>query len=118
MISIVIPVYNERDSLLPLHAEIVAVASQARLELELVFVDDGSTDRSRAILASKALIDPAVRVVGLSRNFGHEMATTAGLQHARGQAAHFDLPHSRISRTASSGTREEAMIMLLRRVGY
>jgi dolichol-phosphate mannosyltransferase len=50
-------------------------------------VDDGSTDRSRAILAGLSLSDPTMRVVGLSRNFGHEMATTAGLQHARGQAA-------------------------------
>jgi dolichol-phosphate mannosyltransferase len=52
-----------------------------------VFVDDGSTDGSRALLAARALTDPAVRVIGLARNFGHEMATTAGLRHARGQAA-------------------------------
>ena len=54
---------------------------------EVVFVDDGSTDQSRAILTAKAMADPTVRVIGLSRNFGHEMATTAGLHHARGQAA-------------------------------
>ena len=45
MLSVVIPVYNEKDSLLPLHAEIVAVAHQARLDLEVLFVDDGSTRR-------------------------------------------------------------------------
>ena len=50
-------------------------------------MDDGSTDRSRAILAGLSMNDPKVRVVGFSRNFGHEMATTAGLQYARGQAA-------------------------------
>jgi dolichol-phosphate mannosyltransferase len=50
-------------------------------------VDDGSTDRSQAILLAKSEADPTVRVVALARNFGHEMATTAGLHHARGQAA-------------------------------
>src|SRR5262249_49970208 len=54
---------------------------------EIVFVDDGSTDRSREILVAKSQQDPRVRIVALSRNFGHEMATTAGLHHARGQAA-------------------------------
>jgi dolichol-phosphate mannosyltransferase len=86
VLSIVIPFLNEEPVL-----EVTYAALKHHLETlgenyEIVFVDDGSTDRSRAILAARALHDPSMRIVALSRNFGHEMATTAGLHHARGQA--------------------------------
>jgi glycosyltransferase involved in cell wall biosynthesis len=85
MISIVIPVYNERDSLLPLHAEIAAVAALARLELELVFVDDGSTDGSWEIIADLARRYASVRGIRLRRNFGKAAALSAGFRAASGQ---------------------------------
>jgi dolichol-phosphate mannosyltransferase len=86
-LSIVIPLLNEEAVLEETYARLTEHLHKVGDSYEILFVDDGSTDRSRAILAALALQDPAVRVVCLSRNFGHEMATTAGLRHARGQAA-------------------------------
>src|SRR5438477_5415614 len=87
VLSVVIPLLNEEAVLEQAYAELKKHLDALGESYEIVFVDDGSTDRSRAILAGLALQDPAVRVVVLSRNFGHEMGTTAGLRHARGQAA-------------------------------
>lgn len=87
VLSIVVPLLNEEAVIEKTYGRLKAHLDQLGESYELVFVDDGSTDRSRAILAAKAMLDPSVRVVALSRNFGHEMATTAGLQYARGQAA-------------------------------
>ena len=84
MISVVIPVFNERDSLLPLHAEIAAVAERARLNLEVLFVDDGSTDGSWAVIADLARKHPAVRGLRFRRNFGKAAALSAGFRAARG----------------------------------
>ncbi|MFO0841248.1 MAG: glycosyltransferase family 2 protein [Gemmataceae bacterium] len=86
VLSVVIPLLNEEEVLEQTYAELKRHLGALQDAYEIVFIDDGSTDRSRAILAAKSLDDPTVRVVGLSRNFGHEMATTAGLRHARGQA--------------------------------
>jgi dolichol-phosphate mannosyltransferase len=86
VLSVVIPLLNEEAVLEETYCALKNHLDALGDTYEIVFVDDGSTDRSRAILAAKALADPTVRVVGLSRNFGHEMATTAGLHHARGQA--------------------------------
>jgi dolichol-phosphate mannosyltransferase len=87
VLSIVIPLLNEEEVLETTYSTLKKHLDDLGETYEIVFVDDGSTDRSCQILAEKALHDPAVRVVVLSRNFGHEMATTAGLHHARGQAA-------------------------------
>ena len=87
VLSIVIPLLNEEEVLEETYLQLKKHLGALNLSYELIFVDDGSTDGSRALLAAKSMSDPAVRVVGLSRNFGHEMATTAGLHHARGQAA-------------------------------
>jgi dolichol-phosphate mannosyltransferase len=87
VLSIVVPLLNEEAVLGQTYAALTRHLKALGEAYEIVFVDDGSTDRSRAILAALALSDPCIRVVGLSRNFGHEMATTAGLRHARGQAA-------------------------------
>jgi glycosyltransferase involved in cell wall biosynthesis len=87
VLSIVVPLLNEEAVLEETYHRLKEQLDKLGETYELVFVDDGSTDRSRALLAAKALHDPAVRVIGLSRNFGHEMATTAGLHYARGQAA-------------------------------
>jgi dolichol-phosphate mannosyltransferase len=86
VLSVVIPLLNEEDVLEQTYRTLKQHLDALGESYEVVFVDDGSTDRSRLILAEKSLADPTIRVVALSRNFGHEMATTAGLHHARGQA--------------------------------
>ncbi|MCP4592428.1 MAG: glycosyltransferase family 2 protein, partial [bacterium] len=85
-LSVVIPVYNEEGNLRPLHARISAVAAAHADDHEMIFVDDGSTDDSLAVIRELKQDDPHVRFVSFSRNFGHEIATTAGLDHAGGDA--------------------------------
>jgi dolichol-phosphate mannosyltransferase len=87
VLSVVVPLLNEEEVLEETYQSLKKHLDALKITYELVFVDDGSTDRSRALLTAKSMGDPAVRVLALSRNFGHEMATTAGLRHARGQAA-------------------------------
>src|SRR5262245_27405399 len=84
MISIVIPVYNERDSLAELHGEIQDVIKQHNLTADLIFVDDGSTDGSWS--AIQQLHSNANRVHGLRlrRNFGKSAALAAGFRAAKG----------------------------------
>jgi dolichol-phosphate mannosyltransferase len=87
VLSVVVPLLNEEEVLDETYASLKKHLDALRLDYEIIFVDDGSTDGSRALLTARSMTDPAVRLLALSRNFGHEMATTAGLQHARGQAA-------------------------------
>ena len=84
-ISAVIPVFNERDSLVPLYAEIAETAKQADLDLEVVFVDDGSSDGSWDVIADLARSHPDVRGVRFRRNFGKAAALVAGFDAARGE---------------------------------
>ncbi len=84
MISVVVPVYNERESLPQLHAEIEAAAVAARLDVELVFVDDGSTDGSWGTIAELSRKHPWVHGVRLRRNFGKAAALSAGFRTAGG----------------------------------
>jgi glycosyltransferase involved in cell wall biosynthesis len=85
VISVVIPVFNEKESLLPLHAELVTVTQQARLDLEIVFVDDGSRDGSWDVIAELAKRYPTVHGVRFRRNFGKAAALAAGFREARGE---------------------------------
>src|ERR1700722_6652056 len=87
VLSTVIPLLNEEEVLEETYRQLKKHLDALGETYELIFVDDGSTDRSRAILAGLSMNDPVVRVIAFSRNFGHEMATTAGLQYARGKAA-------------------------------
>lgn len=84
LISLVVPMLNERESLIPLHAEIDAVAKAHALNIEIVFVDDGSTDTSWATVLDLAKADPRVRGVKFRRNFGKAAALAAGFKEARG----------------------------------
>jgi dolichol-phosphate mannosyltransferase len=84
VLSVVIPVYDEADNLPVLHQRLTAVVPNLEQNYEIVFVDDGSRDRSAAIMGALAAADPHVVVVELSRNFGHQVAISAGLDYARG----------------------------------
>lgn len=85
MLSIVIPVYNEADSLETLHREMVEVAVAEGYELDVIFVDDGSTDESWAVIERLAAGDDRVRGLRFRRNFGKAAALSAGFSHARGE---------------------------------
>ncbi|MFF9485356.1 glycosyltransferase family 2 protein [Streptomyces sp. NPDC014676] len=87
LISYVLPVFNEQDGIRRFHDELVeAIGTRPELSFELVYVNDGSSDASLAILRDLAKNDPRVCVVDFARNFGHQMAITAGLDEARGDA--------------------------------
>ena len=85
MLSIVIPVYNEAESLTELHREIGEVAAANGYEIDLVFVDDGSRDDSWTIIRRLAAEDARVRGIRFRRNFGKAAALTAGFAVVRGE---------------------------------
>jgi len=84
-LSVVLPVYNEEDNLEPVWSELIPILESTRRSFEVVFVDDGSSDGSPNILRQFAEQDPRVRIVRFARNFGQQMAHTAGLRNARGK---------------------------------
>jgi glycosyltransferase involved in cell wall biosynthesis len=84
LLSVVAPVYDEQELIEQFYGRVCTALEG--LQFELVLVDDGSGDNSPAILEQLAANDPRVHVVFLSRNFGHQTALTAGLDHARGDA--------------------------------
>ena len=86
LISLVVPAYNEEEVLEAFHREVSAEIDRLPDDFEFVFIDDGSRDRTAAIMRDLASADPRVRAVILSRNFGHEAAIEAGLNAARGDA--------------------------------
>jgi glycosyltransferase involved in cell wall biosynthesis len=82
LLSVVAPVYDEQDTIREFRDRVSTALPD--IPFELVIVDDGSRDRSAEVLAGLAGEDPRVRVIFLSRNFGHQTALTAGLDHAAG----------------------------------
>ncbi|MHB0998967.1 MAG: glycosyltransferase family 2 protein [Armatimonadota bacterium] len=83
-ISIVIPLYNEEDNLEPLYREITENLRKMNRTYEIIFVNDGSTDGSIAILEELCIVDPLVKVIHLRRNFGKAVALSAGFKEAHG----------------------------------
>jgi glycosyltransferase involved in cell wall biosynthesis len=83
-VSVVVPVFNERDSLAELHRRVAEVLAGQGLSFELVFIDDGSSDGSDAVLRDLRRADPRVRVATFRRNFGKAAALAAGFERARG----------------------------------
>jgi dolichol-phosphate mannosyltransferase len=87
MISVVIPIYNEQENFPELlRRTSAALESLAPRPWEILFVDDGSTDASAAAIRDAHAHEPRIKLITLSRNFGHQPAVTAGIHHARGQA--------------------------------
>jgi polyisoprenyl-phosphate glycosyltransferase len=84
--SFVIPIYNEVETLPELERRLRAVLEQLDGDAEVIFVDDGSFDGSAELLDDLNHRDPRFKIVRLTRNFGHQMAITAGLDHASGDA--------------------------------
>jgi dolichol-phosphate mannosyltransferase len=87
LLSIIIPVYNEAESLPALMGRLRPVVQLLDAEYEVIFVNDGSTDESGGILAEMSVADRRLKVLNFSRNFGHQAAITAGLDFANGDAA-------------------------------
>ena len=83
-LSLVIPLYNEEESLEQLHREICAVADENDYDLEIIFVDDGSTDQSWVTIEKIAADDPRFRGIQFRRNFGKAAALQAGFNAAKG----------------------------------
>jgi glycosyltransferase involved in cell wall biosynthesis len=84
--SIVIPMYNEEEVIAETYKRLKKVMDETGEPYELVFVNDGSRDRSAAIIAELAQTDDCIRLIDFSRNFGHQIAVTAGLDYAQGQS--------------------------------
>ncbi len=84
MISVVIPIHNEEGNILPLYEEITRVMNDLKKEYEIVYVNDGSTDRSLEILLELKRKDPRVRVINMDRNRGEAAALSAGFHFAKG----------------------------------
>lgn len=87
LLSVVVPVFNEEQVLPAFHERATEIfGAIPELEYELIFVDDGSSDGSYEALTALAERDSRLRVLKFSRNFGHQIAITAGIDHARGDA--------------------------------
>src|SRR5512135_1304376 len=84
--SIIAPIYNEHESLPELYRRVCAVMERNGEPWEFLMVDDGSTDGSTEIIQSLAQEDSHVRPIVFARNFGHQIAITAGWDYARGDA--------------------------------
>jgi glycosyltransferase involved in cell wall biosynthesis len=83
-ISVVVPVFNEEGNVEPLYARTKEVLSREAGRYEILFVDDGSTDATAARVTALHRTDPLVKLISLSRNFGHQVALRAGIDHASG----------------------------------
>jgi polyisoprenyl-phosphate glycosyltransferase len=84
MISVVVPAFNEGAGIAQLHSRITAAASAWAEDYELIIVDDGSLDDTLAICKNLALTDSRLKILSLSRNFGHQAALSAGLAYTAG----------------------------------
>jgi glycosyltransferase involved in cell wall biosynthesis len=85
MLSVVVPVFNEEETLRELHGRLSGALPPVEV-WEVILVDDGSSDGSWPLMRELSAVDPRLRLVRLSRNFGHQAAITAGLEAARGDA--------------------------------
>jgi polyisoprenyl-phosphate glycosyltransferase len=122
LISVVIPVHNEEEGLAQLARRLTSSLAEVGENYEIVYVDDGSTDRSAELIESWAGADDRSVLIQLSRNFGMEIAMTAGLDHARGSYVaimHADLqdPPELIPQMLALARADNADVVYTRRIG-
>ena len=86
ILSIVVPIYNEEEVIMETHKRLTKVSEAINEPYEIIYVNDGSRDKSPCILADLCKTDKNVRFINFSRNFGHQPAITAGMDYARGEA--------------------------------
>ena len=85
-ISIIIPVFNEDKSIQLLYNRLKIVLKENNIQADIIFINDGSSDNSLEVLKEISEIDPRVKILNLSRNFGHQAALTAGIDYSNGKA--------------------------------
>jgi dolichol-phosphate mannosyltransferase len=85
-LTLVLPIFNEEAVIPELHTRLQEFLGKLGLDAEVVFVNDGSKDRSMELLRGLAATEPRYRILSFARNFGHQVAITAGLDFARGKA--------------------------------
>lgn len=85
-ISLVVPVYNEEAVIARTHERLIKVIDSQEFSFELIYVNDGSRDGTASIIRSFCYADKRVKMISFSRNFGHQTAITAGMDHAAGAA--------------------------------
>ena len=90
-LTVIVPCFNEQEVIAMSHARLkaalIGVCGDGAMDHEIIYVDDGSRDNTAQLLSQIAANDANVRIIPLSRNFGHQPAVTAGLDHARGDCA-------------------------------
>ncbi|WP_247869515.1 glycosyltransferase family 2 protein [Herbaspirillum sp. ST 5-3] len=87
LLSVVVPCFNEEEVIGETTKRLRLFCAELQdLDVELIFVDDGSRDRTRQLLKGFALEDPRIKIIGFARNFGHQIAVTAGIDAAKGDA--------------------------------
>ena len=84
--SVIVPAYNEQEVISEAYNRITAVMRSMGEPYEIIFVDDGSRDRTAPIIAELVITDPNIRLISFTRNFGHMSAITAGMEYAKGSA--------------------------------
>ena len=83
-LSIIVPIYNEEMNVVPLNNRIVQVVENLGVQYEIIYINDGSTDASAGILKGLTTSYPCIKFIDFSRNFGHQIAITAGIENAIG----------------------------------
>jgi len=86
LLSIIIPIYNEEKNIALLYNRLTTALQPINAHLELIFINDGSSDNSISLIKELSQKDPAVKYIDFSRNFGHQIAVTAGIDFAQGDA--------------------------------
>ncbi|MCL1786256.1 MAG: glycosyltransferase family 2 protein, partial [Alphaproteobacteria bacterium] len=89
LVSIVISCYNEEGNIHELHTQLSAMLSAIKANAEMIFVNDGSKDKTLLYCMEIQKKDPRVKIVNFTKNFGHEAAMIAGMHYARGDAVAF-----------------------------
>ena len=87
LLSVIIPCYNEELVVQETYKQLTEVMKRTNMDYELIFINDGSRDRTIELLTSLAEEDKAVKVINFARNFGHQCAVTAGINHCNGDLA-------------------------------